>query len=82
MMNKLKKLVLLILLVALESCYCDLKDDRGRLETLYEIQFRLYDKDTDESLFGFGAKYNLDSVLVYDAIGVLFTQGLYQEMAG
>jgi len=80
-MNKLKKLIMLIILatmVALESCKCYGGDDRGDLEDIYNISFRLFDKDTNESLFGFGARYDFDSVLVYDANEVLIYPGPVQ----
>ena len=45
------------------------------MEEIYTIQFGLFDKNTNEPLFGFGARYNFDSVLVYDANEVLIYPG-------
>lgn len=79
MITKNAKILLFFLifpaLVFLESCKCYNEGDPGTLEENYTIQFRLFDKDTKEALFGFGAKYNFDSVLVYDANGALIYPG-------
>jgi len=71
------KLFIIILsgISILESCKCYNEGDPQRLENAYVIPFRLFDKDTNEPLFGFGARYNFDSLLVYDANGVLIYPG-------
>lgn len=78
MIPKHIKILLIILIFSgisiFESCKCG-GDDRGTLEDIYTIQFRLFDKDTNEPLFGYGARYDFDSVLVYDANGVLIYPG-------
>jgi len=78
MMIKLKKLIMLILLatiVALESCKCYGGDERGRLEQIYTIQFRLFDKNTRQNLIVIGGRYNKDSVQVYRADDSLIYPG-------
>jgi hypothetical protein len=79
MIPKNIKILFIILILPgitiLESCKCYGGDDRGTLEDIYTIQFRLFDDGTNEPLFGFGARYNFDSVLVYDANGALIYPG-------
>ncbi|MEQ8241467.1 MAG: hypothetical protein RIA69_19800 [Cyclobacteriaceae bacterium] len=67
--------LILLTVAILESCKCYNKGDPQTLENAYTISFILFDKDTNEPLFGFGAKYDFDSVFVYDANGVLIYPG-------
>ncbi|MEQ8548484.1 MAG: hypothetical protein RIC03_11275 [Cyclobacteriaceae bacterium] len=79
MLPKNAKIILFFLILLtvaiLESCKCYGGDYRGTLENIYTIYFRLLDRNTEQSLIGFGARYDSDSVLVYDANGVLIYPG-------
>ncbi|MEQ8237959.1 MAG: hypothetical protein RIA69_02040 [Cyclobacteriaceae bacterium] len=64
----------LLTVAILESCKC-YGGDPMKFEDAYTIQFRLFDKNTEQNLITFGGKYNFDSVLVYNANGALIYPG-------